>query len=69
MDKGRSTMHTEDIELDETGAEAVIGGVATKHITLEQAFKEGYETIAVMPHATLMKNLKTGKEIVVPDRK
>ena len=69
MNEGQSTMHTEDIELDETGAEAVTGGVAVKHITAEQAFKEGYETIAVMPHAMLMKNLKTGKEIVVPDKK
>ena len=69
MNERRSTLHTEDIELDERGAEAVIGGVATRHITAEQAFKEGYEAIAVMPHATLMKNMKTGKEIVVPDKK
>jgi hypothetical protein len=69
MNKGRSTIHTEDVELDETGAEAVIGGSATKHITAEQAFKQGYEAIAVMPHATLMKNMKTGREIVVPDEK
>jgi hypothetical protein len=69
MNKGQSTMHTEDIELDETGAEAVIGGFATKHITVEQAFKQGYETIAVMPHGFLMKNMKTGKEIIVPDPK
>ena len=69
MNKDWSTMHTEDIELDETGADAVVGGVATEHITLEQAFKQGYETIAVMPDATLMKNMKTGKEIVVPDKK
>jgi hypothetical protein len=67
--EGRSTMHNEDIELDETGAEAVTGGVAIKYITPEQAFKQGYEAIAVMPHATLMKNMKTGKEIVVPDTK
>jgi len=68
VSQGQSTMHTEDIELDETGAETVTGGVAIKHITAEQAFKEGYEAIAVMPHATLMKNMKTGKEIVVPTR-
>ena len=69
MNKGESTMHSEDIELDEMGAETVTGGVAVKHITAEQAFKEGYEAIAVMPHATLMKNMKTGKEIVVPHKK
>ena len=37
------SMHTEDIELDETAAEAVIGGVAVKHITMARALKEGYE--------------------------
>jgi len=41
MNERRSTLHTEDIELDETGAEAVIGRVATRHITAEQAFKGG----------------------------
>ena len=69
MTKDRSTMHTEDIELDATCAEGVTGGVAVKHITAEQAFKQGYEAIAVMPHATLMKNMKTGKEIIVPDKR
>ena len=69
MSEHRSTMHTEDIELDEAGAEAVVGGVAVKHITPEQAFKQGYEAIAVMRHGTLMKNYKTGKEIIVPDPK
>ena len=34
MSEGQSTMHTEDIELDEGGAEAVVGGVAVKHITM-----------------------------------
>jgi hypothetical protein len=68
VNEERSTLHTEDIELDEPAAEAVTGGVAVKHISAEQAFKEGYEAIAVMPHATLMKNMKTGKEIVVPDK-
>jgi hypothetical protein len=69
MNSGEPTMHTEDLELDETGAEAVIGGFATKHITAEQAFKQGFVAIAVMPHATLMKNMKTGQEIVVPDKR
>jgi hypothetical protein len=68
MSEGQSTMHTEDIELDESGAEAVVGGIAVKHITMEQAFKQGYESVACMKQGTLMKNLKTGKEIIVPDK-
>ena len=61
------SMHTEDIELDETAAEAVIGGVAVKHITVAQAMKEGYEQVACIRNGTLMRNEKTGKEIIVPD--
>jgi hypothetical protein len=60
-----STMHDEDIELDEGGAEGVIGGAA-KHMTMEQALKAGYTGIACTRQGTLMKNNKTGKEIVVP---
>jgi hypothetical protein len=62
-------MHTEDIELDEPAPEGVVGGVAVRHITPDQAFKQGYEAIAVMRNGTLMKNYKTGKEIIVPDPK
>ena len=69
MSERQPPMHTEDIELDEAAAEAVVGGVAVKHITPEQAFKQGYEAIAVMRNGTLMKNYKTGKEIIVPDPK
>ena len=61
------SMHAEDIELDETAAEAVIGGVAVKHITMARALKEGYKQIACTRTGTLMKNEKTGKEIIVPD--
>ncbi len=61
------SIHTEDIELDETGAEAVIGGVAVKHITMERALKEGYESISCARKGTLMRNKKTGKEIIVPE--
>ena len=68
MSEGQSTMHTEDIELDEGGAEAVVGGVAVKHITMAQAVKQGYESVVCMKQGTLMKNLKTGKEIIVPDK-
>ena len=69
MSNDQQTMHTEDIELEEPDAQAVVGGVAVKHITPEQAFKQGYEAIAVMRNGTLMKNYKTGKEIIVPDPK
>ncbi len=67
MSEGQSTMHTEDIELDESGAEAVVGGVAVKHITMHQALAEGYKALACVKQGTLMKNTKTGKEIIVPD--
>ena len=66
MNKGRSTMHGEDIDLDGRRG-AVTGGVAVKHITAVPAFREGYEVIAVVQHATLMKNIKTSQEIVLPD--
>ena len=69
MSERQSPMHTEDIQLDEPAAEAVVGGVAVKHLTREQAFKQGYEAIAVMRNGTLVKNYKTGKEIIVPDQK
>jgi hypothetical protein len=64
---GPESMHTEDIELDETAAEAVIGGVAVKHITMARALKEGYEQVACTRKGTLMRSQKTGKEIIVPD--
>ncbi|MGH2850040.1 MAG: hypothetical protein ACRDLP_05430 [Solirubrobacteraceae bacterium] len=69
MSERESPIHTEDIELDEPAADAVVGGFAVKHLTPEQAFKQGYEAIAVMRNGTLMKNYKTGKEIIVPDQK
>jgi hypothetical protein len=68
MGEDQPTMHTEDVELDPTDAEAVVGGIAVKHITMERAIKEGYEQIASMRNGALMKNMKTGKEIIVPDR-
>jgi len=69
MSERQSTMHTDDIDLDERDAEAVVGGVAVRHLTPEQAFKQGYEAIGVLRTGTLMKNMKTGKEIIVPDQK
>ena len=66
MSQDQSTMHTEDIDLDETGAESVIGGAsAHKHMTVAQAEKAGYTEIGCEKGGgTLMKNMKTGKEIV-----
>ena len=59
-----SAMHSEDIELDEGGADAVIGGAA-KHMTMEQAVKAGYREVACGQHGTVMQNAK-GTEIVIP---
>jgi hypothetical protein len=59
-----SAMHSEDIELDEDGAEAVVGGAA-KNMTMAQAVKAGYSEVACEPHGTLMRNHK-GHEVVVP---
>ncbi len=64
MSEVKSAMHSEDIELDDDGAEAVIGGAA-KHMTMAQAVKAGYSEVACEPHGTLMRN-KKGQEIVVP---
>lgn len=61
------SIHSEDIDLDESGAEAVIGGIAVKHITVERALKEGYEEVACTRKGTLMRSVKTGKEILIPD--
>ena len=59
-----SAMHSEDIELDDGGADAVVGGAA-KHMTMAQALKDGYTEVACERHGTLMRN-KKGQEIVVP---
>jgi hypothetical protein len=61
------SIHTEDIELDQSSADAVIGGIAVKHISVERALKEGYESMACTRQGTLMRNRKTGKEILIPD--
>jgi hypothetical protein len=65
MSEAGSAMHSEDIDLDEGGAEAVLGGAA-KPMTLEQALKAGYTEVACKPHGTLVKNMKTGKEMTIP---
>jgi hypothetical protein len=59
-----SAMHSEDIELDEGGAAAVIGGAA-KNMTMAQAVKAGYSEVSCEPHGTLMRNSK-GHEVLVP---
>ena len=66
MSEVQSNLHSEDIELDSAGADAVLGGVTVKHITEQQALKEGYQAVACAANGTLMKNMKTGKEILVP---
>jgi hypothetical protein len=67
MSEVQSNLHSEDIELDEAGADAVLGGsVPVKHISEAQAVKEGYVEVACASNGTLMKNMKTGKEIIVP---
>jgi hypothetical protein len=58
------SMYSEDIELDEGTADAVVGGAHKHAMTFEQAARAGYEPIASSPDgATLMRNPKTGKEI------
>jgi hypothetical protein len=57
-------MHSEDLELDDAGAEAVLGG-AMRQMTMEQALKAGYHEIACGQHGTLMRNRK-GEECLVP---
>jgi hypothetical protein len=69
-------MHTEDLELDESGAESVIGGAGTYQsdgggihksaMTMSQAIRSGYQPIACDRNGmTLMQNMKNGKEILV----
>jgi hypothetical protein len=76
MSEDDGTMHTEDIDLDESGAASVIGGASTyksdgasihrSHMTMSQAVKAGYQPIAcARDGSTLMRNVRTGKEILV----
>jgi hypothetical protein len=76
MSEAESTMHTEDIDLDESGAESVIGGagiykgdgasIHRSHLTMSQAVKADYQPIACERDGiTLMRNIRTGKEILV----
>jgi hypothetical protein len=75
MSEDKSTMHPEDIDLDESGAASVIGGASVykndgagihkSHMTMSQAVKAGYQPIACERDGTVMKNMKTGKEILI----
>ncbi|MGH2850041.1 MAG: hypothetical protein ACRDLP_05435 [Solirubrobacteraceae bacterium] len=65
MSEGKSVMHTEDIELDETTAESVVGGVAVRHITLQQALKQGCVELSCVRDGTLMRD-KKGHEFLIP---
>jgi hypothetical protein len=65
MSDGESVMHTEDIELDETTAESVVGGYAVRHITLDQALKQGCVEISCMRNGSLMRD-KKGHEFLIP---
>ena len=64
MSEAKSAMHSEDIELDEGDAEAVVGGAA-KRMTMGQAVRAGYREVACGQHGTVMQNAK-GNEIVLP---
>ena len=68
MSEGQSAMHSEDIELDEAAAEAVVGGVAVRHITLEQALKQGCVEVECMRNGSLMRD-KKGHEFLIPYKK
>ena len=68
MSEGKSAMHTEDIELDETTAESVVGGYAIRNITLEQALKQGCVEIECMRNGSLMRD-KKGHEFLIPYNK
>lgn len=64
MSQEQSTTQTEDIELDEAGAESVVGGAGKKHLmTIEQAEKLGYRPLTCEAEGMLMENPKTGKKL------
>jgi hypothetical protein len=67
-----SPMHTEDLELDERGAESVIrgagtcksdgGGIHKSRMTMSRAIRSGYQPIACDRNGmTLMKNRRSGR--------
>ncbi len=60
MSKDQSTVQPEDIELDEVGAESVVGGAgahAKKHVmSIAEAEKAGYKEVACERGGVLMKN-------------
>jgi hypothetical protein len=76
MSESQPSGHVEDIDLDERGAGSVIGGagafknpgsgIRESKMTVSQAMKAGYEPIgSARDGDTLMRNAKTGREILV----
>jgi hypothetical protein len=64
MSQEQSTTQTEDIELDEAGAESVIGGAGKKHMmTIEQAEKLGYKPVTCEAEGMVMENPTNGKKL------
>jgi hypothetical protein len=67
MSKEPSTVHTEDIELDDSGAESIVGGAGSRpqlsHMSITEAEAAGYVPLTCEREGMLMKNKKTGREI------
>jgi hypothetical protein len=67
MSSDQSTIRAEDIELDESGAESVVGGAGPgpklSRMTITEAEAAGYEPLTCEREGMLMKNKKTGKLI------
>jgi hypothetical protein len=63
MSNEQSTKRPEDIDLDEVGAESVVGGAGSHAkgkatMTIAEAEKAGYHEVACEIGGTLMKNSK-----------
>lgn len=67
MSNEQSTVRAEDIDLDESGAESVVGGAGPRpklsQMTITEAEAAGYEPLTCEREGMLMKNRKTGKQI------
>ena len=67
MSDDQSAVQTEDIDLDEAGAESVVGGASRHHhkptMTVAQAEKAGYTAVECERDGMLMRNA-AGKEFV-----
>jgi hypothetical protein len=73
MSQDESTTHAEDLELDGSESESVVGGRSVSRFESEQAAAEeifrlsnqGYVETACMANGTLMENPKTGHRVAV----